>query len=323
MKRLLLLLPALIAGVTLTAQNDCGRNHPVYKVDNAQAVATVRTLGTDPEFPFLRNLSTSQQVLAALKSADNNKKYARQVKELNDMLQEAGFENGIRDVSLSSISSITMPKGTEGNLGNGHYSYSYVTLAPPKPVKAWQITSGKGCYVAILSACGNAFYPGIEAQRSATFTGYKPVCKDVAVAVSSEPTQIIMSKGGEKHITKETYIYYIDRCGCFTGCEDDSYSGEDGSRSRPLLVKTEDIAEPAAVTYKVSAKGTGIATICNGKPKEVRADMADVTVEKELEYTGEKPEVRKEYIEVSRRTYMHTLRNGNAEYNLYKCKTCK
>jgi hypothetical protein len=323
MKRLFFFIPAMMAGIILFAQSDCSKNHPIYKVDNNGKVETVHTLGSDPEFTFLRNLNSPQQVLAALKRAENNKKYSRQVREMNNMLKECGFDNGVKDVTLSSISQMTIPKGTEGNMGNGHLRYSYVRLSGSKPVKAWKVTSDNGCYVAFLAPCGNAFYPGTEAKNATSYSGNKPACKDVAVDITSEPKEITIANGGEKHITKKTYIYYVDHCGCFTGCGDDSYSSEDGSRSRPLLVKTEDVVEPAAVTYKVSTNGTGKATVCNGTPVGVHADMTDVTVEKESEYTGNKPEVRKEYIEVSRREYRHALRCGEVEYHRGGCGSCR
>lgn len=320
MKRLFFLIPAVMAGTILFAQGDCSKNHPIYKVNENGKVETVRALGSDPEFTFLRHLSSPDQVVAALKRAEKDKRYSRQVRELDDMLKQCGFENGVKDVTASSVSALTIPKGTEGNMGNGHYTYSKVKLETRTPAKAWKIESDNGCYVAVLSTCGNAFYPNTEKAKS--YTGNKPACKDVSVDISSEPKEITVANGGERHITKKTYVYYVDHCGCFTGCGDDSYSDE-GSRSRPLLVKTEDITEPAAVTYKVSTSGTGTATVCNGKPTQVRADMTDVSVEKEGEFTGDKPEVRKEYIEVSRHEYKRWLRSLESENCCGGCRTCK
>jgi hypothetical protein len=300
MKHLFISAMFMMSGFALSAQNDCNKNHPVYNMDNTSAPKSVYRLGTDPEFPFLRNLTTSRQVLAALKSSANRKKYPRQMKEMDRMLREIGFENGVKDVKLSSISAISVPAGTSGNMGNGKLNYAYVEIKG-KPKKAWEISAGNGCYISFLSTCGNAFYAGdnFGANRTKSYTG----CKDIPVNISSEEKEITINDTPEHHVIKKTYIYYKkDGCGCFSCDDPDKIYG----RSRPLLVKKEDITEQVPQTYKVITTGTGTATVCNGKPTDVHAD---ITVEKEAEYTGYRPpEVQKEYIEVSKREYKRTLR---------------
>ncbi len=74
MKYSLLLVGALLtAGSTAFAQNDCSKNHRIFNFDNTGSPKQVTTLGSNPEFPFLRNLSSPQQVLTAMKGNRNAK----------------------------------------------------------------------------------------------------------------------------------------------------------------------------------------------------------------------------------------------------------
>ncbi len=300
MKRLLLSLAVLIPGTMLFAQNDCSKKHPVYSIDNSSAPKTINRLGTDPEFPFLEHLTTPRQVLAVLKSPSNRKKHPGKMKEMDNMLMEIGFEHGANDVRLSCITSVTIPSGTTGNMGNGKMNYSYVEMKG-KSHKAWRISAENGCYITFFSDCGNAFYAGdnFGAESKKSYTG----CKEVPVTISSDPKEITITESPKRHIIKKTYIYYIKE-GC--GCSDCTDADKVYDRSKPLLVKKEDVTEQLPQTYKVSTSGTGTATICKGKTTEVHADF---TVEKESEYLGySKPDVRKEFIQVSKREYKRTMR---------------
>jgi hypothetical protein len=202
-------------------------------------------------------------------------------------------------------------------MGTGHHGVMYSKLENGKRTRSWKIASSQGCYITFLSECGNAFYPK-PVMKHKEYTAKMPpapVCKEVEVNITSEPKEITLPEAGQKHITKKTYIYYVERCGgcgsCFTGCEDDA-RGKEGKeyRSKPLCIKTEDIVEPVAVTYRVTTTGTARATVCcdSTTPSTVRADVVDVSIEKESAYTGGKPEVKKEYIEVSKHEYRQHMR---------------
>lgn len=285
----------------LFAQKDCSKNHPVYTISSSSAPKTVTRLGSDPEFPFLQHLSTSRQVLAALKSPATRKKYPSKMREMGKMLMEIGFANGADDVQLSSISAITIPSGTAGTMGSGNLTYNHVALKVGKSNKAWRISADNGCYITFLSTCGNAFYAGdnFDGGRTKDYTG----CKEVPVNIASEPKEITINESPKRHITKKTYIYYLkEGCRC-TDCADPDAVYD---RSEPLLVKKENITEQLPQTIKVTTTGTGTATICKGKTTEVHADL---TVEKQSEYLGySKPEVQKVYIQVSKREYKRNLR---------------
>jgi hypothetical protein len=322
MKKILFLAPLLLGATLLQAQGDCSKNHPVYNVDASSAPKKVYTLGSDPEFPFLRNLSSRQQVVNALHSPANRKKYPGKMREMDKMLQEIGFPNGTKDVMAGNVNPITIPAGTTGNMGNGHMNYSYTNLSG-RPHKAWKISSGD-CYISFLSTCGNAFYDN-GAQQTTAYTGKKPQCDNMAVNINSEPKEITVSEPSEI-VKKKTYVYFKKGCGC-TDCgpswSKEAY--ENGILSRPLLVKTEKEAAP--LTYKVTTNSTGNAVVCKGKTTEVNAD---IIVEKQNEYTGYNPDdVKKEYIEVSRREYEQILREKDVLKNVLQreaheeCTTCK
>src|ERR1700741_3619780 len=120
MKKLLIISVGLMMATGAYAQ--CSKNHPIFN-DKTSSPAPVHRLGSDPEFPFLRNLSTPQQVAAAMKSRENSKRYPRQMRELNTLLTQAGFSNGTQDVTASSVSSYRVMPGTTGNMGSGKLTY--------------------------------------------------------------------------------------------------------------------------------------------------------------------------------------------------------
>lgn len=197
MKRFILALTILAGAFSSFAQSGLGgKNHAIFTFNNPATPAPTYRLGMDPEFPFLRNLSTPQSVVRAMQHAQNDSRYTRQTRELNELLMAAGFTRGIKDVTVASVSSYEVPSGTTGNMGSGHYNYIYTTINTGTTVNAWKVTSDNGGYIAFLSPCGNAFYPGsyvapptlssldlmpitvpgdtISLERPAEYTGEKP-----------------------------------------------------------------------------------------------------------------------------------------------------
>jgi hypothetical protein len=287
MKRIFLVIVLLMMGQLLFAQGENSHNATPKAVYN---------LGANPEFVFLRNLSTPEQVLTALNSDANWRKYPRQMKELNRLLKKAGFENGTKGVTLASISAVKVEAGTKGHMGSGNLRYSYSKMEG-KPKKAWKLSSDDGRYITFFSACGNAFYANnFGAETSNSYTGN---CKQLPANVSSESREITVNELPLNHTTKKTYVYYKkDGCGC-RDCDD---MGVAYDRSKPLLIKEEDIAVQVPQTYTITTTGTGTATVCKGKTMDVRAD---ISVEKESTYLGysSKPAVTKVYKEVTKRDY--------------------
>ena len=286
MKRIFFLLPLIACWVAGYSQD-----HPVFKFSQGQSPKEVYRLGTNPEFPFLRHLSTPQQVANALRSKANAQKYPAKMKELNQLLMSAGFANGAKDVQASNITAMDVPAGTTGNMGDGHLHYMYVRFAGGNNYKAWKISSGSN-YIAFLGPCGNAFYGGPAAEAAGTSSGNMPRCREVAL--NEGPKEMTVDGTVERQVTKKTYVYFEEKdccspCGC----------GE-VRKSRPILWKTEEVTEAVPTTYKVKTDGRGTALICNDTLKAVDANL---TIESSGEYTGYKPEVRKEYVKVSEREY--------------------
>jgi hypothetical protein len=156
MKRLILVLSIFAGALSSFAQG--GKNHEIFMFNNSAAPAPVYKLGMDPEFPFLRNLSTPEQVVSAMQRAQRSGN-SRRVQELNKLLKATGFVRGIKDVTVASVSSYDVPTGSTGNMGSGHYNYLYCQMNTGD-TKGWKVTADNGDFIAFLSPCGNAFYPG-------------------------------------------------------------------------------------------------------------------------------------------------------------------
>jgi hypothetical protein len=156
MKRLILISAMFAIASSCFAQTECSKSNPIFRQDNYGPPKEVYTLGSNPEFPFLRNLTTSQQVAAAIKKAAKK----RGMTELNDMLMGIGFANGTKDINVSHITEYKLLSGTVGNMGDGNFNTAYIKLVGNgQDVKSWKITSPTGCYLYVLAKCGNAFYP--------------------------------------------------------------------------------------------------------------------------------------------------------------------
>lgn len=312
MKKLMFLTPFIFSAAILLAQP---ARSDLYNVDRTGNAKSVYTLGENPQFPFLRGLSTPQQVANAMHSSENRRKYPQQMKELDKIMMGLGFENGAMDVQASDISAHAIEPGASGNMGSGNNKYSYSVLKTKKPQKAWMVAGNDGEQaIALMNACGNAFY-------SADYTGYKP-CNNEVVNVSSEPKEITVS--APQKIQKKVYVYYRRGCACSDCTPSWSRAAyEDGILSRPLLVKT--VKAPIPQSYTISTNGSGNALICKGKTTEVTTGLV---VEKEDSYTGYMPPA-KQYVQVPRREYKRLLKQKQIMHDVLarpahpECKTCK
>ena len=131
------------------AQADCSKNNPVYKFEQKGAPKEIQSYGAFPEFPFLKNLSTSQQFVAAM-----HKQQGKSMNELNNILMGIGFEHGAKDVKNSSVAEETLSPGTTGNMGDAAHNYVYAKLeGDANGVKAWKVTSGKMRECILPKAC--------------------------------------------------------------------------------------------------------------------------------------------------------------------------
>ncbi len=299
MKYTLLIGAILTAASSCFAQADCNKDHPIFNFDNAGQPKEVRALGSNPEFPALSRLSTRQQVLAAMRNGHMSE---RKKTELNNMLKGLGFENGVRDVKLSSISAANIPYGTTGNMGDGNYNTSYTKLTGnPNGSKAWKITSDKGCYMYFLAKCGNAFAENMGGETS------KTACITAPVNITTQPKIITTGNPAELATTeKNVYIYYHQR---YHKKSLNSYANAeipDSRPSKPLLLSSKEKAELVPHEYRVTVTAPDDKVkVCHGKPVEV---AANINVEYSSAYTGNYPGKTSEYRKVSKHVYKKSMR---------------
>jgi len=296
MKRLVLM-SAICSGLSCFAQTDCNPSLPLFKFDGDQSssVKEIHKLGTAPEFPFLRNMSSPRQVADALKRNDDNNTAG--ISELNDMLMAIGFNNGIKDVDESNITMYRIPPGTEGNMGSAGYSNVYCKLdTDPAGTKSWKISSGNGCYMYVLAKCGNAFYPKTNTPRTA--------CINVPVNVTGDMT--LNSSGQTATTTDKVYIYYAMRRHHRHGTPHPIAEIPDAYPSRPLLLSTTKDVQMVPETYKLTVNTPdNTVTVC---PDSTLTLPATINVEKTSEYSGYYPSAKTEYKKVSKRVYRRTER---------------
>lgn len=275
MKRIILLLSAVFVGASTFAQ----KNHEIFKFDNVGAAQDINALGSNPEFPSLRHLSSPSAVASAIrKTGDRDDRRGR---ELNNILMESGFSGGAKDVQASNVTAATIPAGTTGKMGNGTMGYQFVRMGSTN--KAWKVTSNNGTSVYFFGTCGNAFVPG-----SAATAVVAPKCKDVAVNVVSEPKEIRVDESQASLVKQHTYIYYKKSCGA--------------GNSAPLLVNTKYVALANPVTYKISVSGEPTARVCNdGTTSNV---YGNINIESTGTYGGfRKSDMKGDYHLVSKKVY--------------------
>ncbi len=241
MKKIIMISCFLAAGVAAFAQKD----HRLYRFEQVGGATEVHRYGEAPEFPFLRNLSTREQFVAALHRGGGNT-------ELNGILKGIGFARGAKDVTTASVSDARIPEGTIGNMGDARHNYLYAKLySDGGGVKAWKVTADNGTVIYFISKCGNAFYADPNANGQVTarteddFEGQRtipdgeparPVCKD----------KVYIYYGGVKKIHRGWEVYAndldVDRC----------YHPEDAG----AVARAQE--EPAKAYENISAEKTSV-----------------------------------------------------------------
>src|SRR5438128_1322469 len=83
MKRLILI-SALITTAAASYAQTCSKSDALFKTENYGSPKEVRTLGSNPEFPFLRGLSTPEQVAASIRK--NGKRNAKNIRNMKGLL---------------------------------------------------------------------------------------------------------------------------------------------------------------------------------------------------------------------------------------------
>ncbi len=297
MKRLILITASLMMAATTFAQDATDKS--LYSFDNAGQARVIRKLGDAPEFPFLRNLSTPQQVLAAMKKQERQQTPAS--RKLDDLLMQLGYANGIKDLSAADITEDQVKSGTEGNMGSRGYTYNYARLEGGAGFKAWRIAPSNGGTAStnaplyLMAKCGNAFYPK-TAKRTA--------CVNIPVSITPDMKQVSLPNSGVLVADKnETFVYYSrkhpkrhETASTLTGMPD-KYP------SRLVKIDAEKNMNVMPQTYTVSLnpQQNNMVTACADSTLNL---TASVNVEKVSSYTGSYPDQdNKNYKKVSKHTF--------------------
>jgi hypothetical protein len=288
MKRLILISAFFTVASSCFAQSTCGSSNPIFKSDKYGEPKDVYNLGSSPEFPFLRNLKTPEQVAAAMNKAAKKKNAA----ELNKILMDMGFANGAKDITASSISAVEVPTGTVGNMGDGNHNISFIKLNVGDENKAWKVSSPSGCSMLVLAKCGNSFYP----------TPKQTAKLDVPVNLNNTTKEVTLENAATKTTTTSTYVYYTKKKDRKRDLAPE-YSGLTSTKaSTPVLLSTTKKVETVPQTYRVTVNSAqNNVTVVEDQPLEL---TTNINVEKTSEYTGNYPtKVNKEYREVSKGVY--------------------
>jgi len=202
MKRLLLISASLMLTYATIAQ--VGDN-ALFKFRNGDAPRDVNKMGSAPEFPFLRNKTSADQVYTTIKKhADDN---TETMDNLNGLLRQIGYANGARDLNKGDITEAYVAPGTVGNMGSRGYVYGLYRLqGDPSEYKAWKIAPNGGNTngpLYLFAKCGNAFYPKREPRTA---------CINVPVEVKPDVSQITLPASGSKVTTdNKTFVYYAHK----------------------------------------------------------------------------------------------------------------
>lgn len=301
MKRLILISASLMMAATTFAQSDANSDNSLYSFGNAGQARVITKLGAAPEFPFLRNLSTPQQVLAAMKKQERGQTPASQ--KLDDLLIQLGYANGIKDLTVADITEDHVKPGTEGNMGSSGYTYNYARLqGDGEGFKAWKIAANTGGGAAsangplyLMAKCGNAFYAK---------TTKRTACVNVPVSVTPDMKQLSLPNSGTVVTDKnETFVYYSrkhhrrhETANTVTGIND---------RYPSHLVRIDAEKDmkviPQTYTVSLNSQQNNTVTAC---PDSTLNLTAAINLEKVSSYTGNYPDQdNKNYKKVSKHTY--------------------
>ena len=303
MKRTLVILATMMMGTAAWAQDqpDYASNgtkmnrstDPFYSFNNPGDPKEIRTLGTNPEFPFLAKKATAQQVYRAMRQHKDNS-------ALNNIITGLGYANGIADLQASNITATTLPGGTTGNMGAGNMQTGYYKLVGDNGFKAWKVTGNGGQYVYFMAACGNEFYPNSGPESGGT------ACVTAPVNITTQPVEIT-ANGQQTQVTDKVFVYYHQKRHHKHRVSYVNSEIADNNPSRPLLLNTsmKDVLVPETYKVTVNTQDQNI-TVC---PDSTASVAANINVEKTSSYTGYYPnKTENKYNLVSKRAYMRAER---------------
>ena len=136
---------------------DCNAsNHPVFNLKNRPAPKSLSRLGTNPEFGNSHGLSPAQFYN---KLNDRYNSSTRDKQFLDAIFREMGY-SGWSEANASLFSDVTIPKGTDGNMGySSQHRTVYASLdTNGRDLLAFKIEAANGCDLNFMKTCGNHFF---------------------------------------------------------------------------------------------------------------------------------------------------------------------
>ncbi len=304
MKRLFLI-PALLT-LTYAAIAQVGADNALFKFRAGETPREVNRLGTAPEFPFLMNKTSANQVYLAIKKRANDGTEA--MDNLNALLMQIGYTNGANDLEKEDVTEAYIAPGTIGNMGSRGYVYNlYQLQGDREEFKAWKIAPNNGNATGALyffAKCGNAFFP----------KGAGTACLNVPVEVKPDVSQLTLPASGSKVTTQnKTFVYYARKRHKKNDPQFPVAGLNEQYPSDPVQIKEwKDITiRPETYTVSMGSTNTNVAA-CLDRTVSL---TANVNVEKTSTYTGNYPQSdHVTYHKVSKRDYKMIARKmRNAE----------
>lgn len=136
---------------------DCSEaTDPVFRLPSGTP-KSLHKLGTNPEFGDSHGLSPEEFYN---KLQTRYKGNAEDRRFLDRMAKAMGYKNGFSDIGAQHFSAVTLPAGTEGNIG---FSKQHKTLfarldTEGKDLMAFKIHAENGCDLHFMKTCGNHFF---------------------------------------------------------------------------------------------------------------------------------------------------------------------
>ena len=143
--------------------NNCAEKHPVYNIPQGKEPKKIARLGSFPQFGYLGNYTTTQEVFDHLKRKyqENRNGDAAELDRLFKAMGYSGFTGP--NVTVDKFKAIVLPCGITGMLGDGAHNYEYTEICGNNPggtLNAYRVKALSGCDLTIMETCGNGFFAG-------------------------------------------------------------------------------------------------------------------------------------------------------------------
>lgn len=134
-----------------------GSSNLVFNIPTNQTPKVLTQLGRNPEFGNSHNLDPSE-FYKKLKDAHSSNNIDKIF--LDNLFKAMGYSNGFAGVNAGLFSDAKIPKGTNGNMGQGKkHRTNYAKLnTSGQDLEAFKIKAANGCDIHFMKTCGNHFF---------------------------------------------------------------------------------------------------------------------------------------------------------------------